>query len=67
MANIDVSPHDHARPSRDALETDQELGLGGNTPDQRMQQLADEMARKSSDRTRKFEEGSGVVPQTDGH
>ncbi len=79
MANIDLSPHDAAQASRNALEpnaelteqelTGQELGgeQGAETPAQRMQQLANDMARKSSDRTRRFEEGKGVVSQTDGH
>ncbi len=65
MANIDTNPHEPARAAHDALEPGQERGA--QTPDQRMQHLADEMARKSSDRTRKFEEGKGVISNSDGH
>ena len=65
MANIDTTAHDAARASHDALEPGK--ALGAQTPEQRMQKLADEMAQKSSNRTRKFEEGSGVTPMSDGH
>ena len=65
MSSIDTNAHDAARAAHDALEPGQDLGA--QTPDQRMQKLADEMAQKSSNRTRKFEEGSGVTPMSDGH
>lgn len=35
--------------------------------DQQMQAIANEVAQRSSDRTRKFEEGKGIISSSDGH
>lgn len=65
--NIDAIELSHARPSHKALEPEQHRERRKDAPEHRMEDLANKVARRSSDRIRKNEEGKGVISKSDGH
>ncbi len=65
--NIDVTELNHARPSHKALDVEQHREHREDTSGRRVENLANKVARRSSDRIRKNEEGKGVISKSDGH
>ena len=59
-----IDKDDHSLPAHDALDP---LKRGPNSPNRRMEKIADDMARRSTDRIKRNEVGKGVVPESDGH
>jgi len=55
---------DPSLPAHDALDP---IKRSPNSPSRKMEKIADDMARRSTDRIKRNEVGKGVVPESDGH